>query len=182
MVEPSVLDWSVAALGEATERLTRWGVWDKTRAYEAISDAVWRVTILDAALVRHRPSAYDKALGMVDTAERASIEQTLAGLRLVRNRIGDSSDLAEFVDATAADSAPVTGRITGWRWMSVPEPQPGSGSQASRAWELARYQAYQNRLVGTAIGDAFARSEQFLVPVAGGAVSAAAREHSPTTR
>src|SRR5690349_15983708 len=79
-VGPSVLDWSVAAVGEATARLARRGVWEHADAFEAIGDAVWRVTMLDAALVRHRPRAYDDALGVLDADERTSIEDTLAGL------------------------------------------------------------------------------------------------------
>jgi hypothetical protein len=176
-VGPSALEWSVAAVGESIDRLARWGVWEHADAFEAISDAVWRVTMLDAALVRHRPRAYDNALGVLEGDERASIEQTLAGLRLVRNGIGEPTDLARFVATAPIEHGPTTGRITGWRWKSVPAPSRDSRSQASRAWEQTRHQAYENRLAGTAVGDTFTRCEHFLVPAAHAALSIA-RGHS----
>jgi len=37
-------------------------------------------------------------------AQRRRTEETLAGLRFVRNRIGDEADLAEFIEP--ADSGP----------------------------------------------------------------------------
>lgn len=162
----SVLDWSIAAMREATERLTRQRAWDWTRAFEALNDAVWRVTMLDAALVRYRPSAYDDSLECLTAADQVSTEETLAGLRLVRNRVSEPNDLARFVDAGTTEWEPLTGQITTRRWNAVPAREPGSRSKSAQAWELARYRAYQNRLAGMSIGDTFERCTTFLLDTA----------------
>ena len=58
----SALDWSVTAMSETIDRLPGVRVWDRPRAFAGISEAVWRVTIVDATLVRHHPQAYDLSL------------------------------------------------------------------------------------------------------------------------
>ena len=178
-VGSSVLDWSIAALREASGRLTRPGAWDRTRAFEAINDAVWRVTMLDAALVRYHPDVYDDTLDRLGAADQLLIEETLAGLRLVRNRVGEPDDLARFVEAGTQDWGPVTGQITGRRWKAVPPRSAGSRSKSGQAWELARYRAYESRLAGTAIGDTFERCTAFLLDAATRAM-AATRADAPT--
>ena len=152
---------------DATGRLTQPHAWDRTRAFEAIHDAVWRVTILDAASVRYLSSVYDDSLERLGPADRVSIEETLAGLRLVRNRVSEPDDLAEFVDPGPAGWEPATGPITGRRWKAVSARSPGTLSKAAQAWELERYRSYQARLAGHAIGDAFECCTAFLLAVAG---------------
>jgi hypothetical protein len=174
-VGPSVLEWSVTAMREATERLHRLRAWDRTRAFEAINDAVWRVTMLDAALVRYYPGVYDDTLERLNTADQVATEETLAGLRLVRNRVAAPDDLARFVRSGTRDWEPLIGQITGLCWESAPARPPGSRSKSAQAWELARSRAYQNRLAGTAIGDTFDRCTTFLLA----AVSAAMATTSP---
>src|SRR6478735_457741 len=119
-VGPSVLEWAITAMYEATGRLTRMRAWDRTRAFEAIIDAVWRVTMLDAALVRYYPSIYDDTLDRLSAADQVLIEETLTGLRLVRNRVGEADELVWFVDSGTNDWEPVTGQITDRRWEAVP--------------------------------------------------------------
>jgi hypothetical protein len=58
----SALEWSVTAMSDTTERLTRVRAADRRRAFAVISEAVWWVTIVDATLVRHYPDAYDSVM------------------------------------------------------------------------------------------------------------------------
>jgi hypothetical protein len=172
-VGPSVLDWTLSAMREATERLARLRAWNRTRAFEAISDAVWRVTMLDAALVRYHPKVYDDTLDRLGSADQVMTEETLAGLRLVRNRIGESDDVQQFVDPGTTDwDQFVVGQLADWRWKTVPAPSSGSQSESAQAWEQSRYRAYQTRVAGTALGDTFARCTVFLQAAAGGAMRA----------
>ncbi|HEY8301697.1 MAG TPA: hypothetical protein VIG48_07350 [Jatrophihabitans sp.] len=165
---------------EATERLERPRAWDRTRALEAISDAVWRVTMLDAALVRYHPGVYDDALDRQSPADQVSIEETLAGLRLVRNLVSEPDDLARFVDARMSEWGPFTGEITSRRWEPVPVRPSGSQSTSAQAWEQARYSAYQTRLAGAAIGDTFERCTTFLLTTAARAM-ATTHTNTPST-
>ena len=100
--------------------------------------------------------------GRPGPAQRRRTEQTLAGLRFVRNRIGDEADLAEFIEP--ADSGPDSsdGHITGWTWKQASEPKLISPVLRGQAWEMNRYQAYQAQLAGRAIEETFARTTAFL--------------------
>lgn len=175
-----MLDWSITAMREATGRLHRRRAWDRTRAFEAINDAVWRVTMLDAALVRYYPGVYDETLDRLSAADQVLIEETLTGLRLVRNRVGEADELVWFVDSGTSDWEPVTGQITDRRWEAVPARSPGSRSKSAQAWELARCRAYQNQLAGTAIGDTVDRCTTFLLAAASAAM-ATTRPDAPLT-
>ena len=128
----SALAWSITAMSDATDRLSRVRAWDRPRAFAAIGEAVWWVTIVDATLVRHHPDAYDAVMAGQAPAQRRLVEGTLAGLRFVRNRIGDEADLAEFIEPGKAGPGAGQGRITGWTWKPVPEPALGSLRHAGR--------------------------------------------------
>ena len=126
-----------------------------------IGEAVWWITIVDASLVRHHPQPYDTVIAGQHPAERQAIEETLAGLRFVRNRIGDEVDLAELID----HAGPVPGRGTSRSPSgcgSLPEPPLESVSARGRAWEMSRYQAYKGQLAGHTIGEVFGRAAAFL--------------------
>ena len=127
--------------------------------------------MLDAALVRYYPGVYDDTLERLSTADQALIEETLAGLRLVRNRVGEPDDLARFVRSGTREWEPLIGQITGLRWEAAPARSPGSRSTSAQAWERARSRAYQNRLAGTAIGDTFDRCTTFLLAAASAAMA-----------
>lgn len=158
----SALQWSIIAMSDATRRLSQVTAWDRARAFAVVGEAVWWVTIVDATLVRHHLEAYDAVIAGQAPAERQMVEGTLAGLRFIRNRIGDEADLAEFIEPSepAPDSA--SGQITGWTWKPVPEPAPGSIAPRGQPWEMARYQAYQAQLADHALGETFTRAEAFL--------------------
>jgi hypothetical protein len=81
----SALRWSITAMSDTTQRLSRVIVRDQPRALAVIGEAVWWVTIVDATLVRHHLDAYDRVLAGQARSERQLTEETLAGLRFVRN-------------------------------------------------------------------------------------------------
>jgi hypothetical protein len=158
----SALQWSITAMSDTTRRLTRRAAWDQPRAFTVISEAVWWVTIVDATLVRHHLDAYDTVLAGHNPAQRDLTEETLAGLRFVRNRIGDEADLADFIEP--GEDGPDDGRrrITGWTWKPVPEPKLASLPPRGQAWEMSRHRAYQAQLAGHTIGETFGRAAAFL--------------------
>jgi hypothetical protein len=158
----SALVWSVTAMSDTTGRLPRVRAWDRPRAFAAIGEAVWWVTIVDATLVRHHPDAYDGVLAGQSPEERQLVEETLTGLRFVRNRIGDEADLAEFIEPGESGPGAERGRITGWTWRSVPEPPLVSLPPRGQAWEMTRYQGYQAHLAGHTIGETFGPAAAFL--------------------
>ncbi len=94
----SALVWAITAMSDTADRLTRVRAADQPRAFMVISEAVWWVTMVDATLVRHHPDAYDGVLASQSPTERQLVEETLAGLRFVRNQIGDQADVADFIE------------------------------------------------------------------------------------
>ena len=110
----SALVWSITAMSDTTQRLPRVRAADRPRAFAVIGEAVWWVTIVDATLVRHHPDAYDSVMTSQTPAQRQLVGGTLAGLRFVRNRIGDEADLAELIESGAPGPSAGAGRITGW--------------------------------------------------------------------
>jgi hypothetical protein len=158
----SALQWSITAMNDAALRISQVAAWDQARAFAAIGEAVWWVTIVDATLVRHHLDAYDRIMADRTPAQRQLIEQTLAGLRFVRNRIGDEADLAEFIEPSQDSQDSSAGWITGWTWKPVPESKVAKLSPHGRAWEVSRYQAFQAQLAGHSIGETFGRATAFL--------------------
>jgi hypothetical protein len=124
------LRWSITAMSDTAQRLSQVAAWDRARAFAAIGEAVWWVTIVDATLVRHHLTAYDDAMAGQTLAGRQLVEQTLAGLRFVRNRIGDEADLAEFIEPGESGPDTSEGGVTGWIWKPAPEPKLASLSPA----------------------------------------------------
>lgn len=158
----SALRWSITAMSDTTERLPRVRAANRPRAFAVIGEAVWWVTIVDATLIRHHPEAYDAVMAGMSAPRRRLIEGTLAGLRFVRNRIGDEADLADFIEPGKGGPGTGEGRITGWRWRPVPEPGLASLPPRGQAWEMTRYRAYQAHLSGRNIADRFGRAAEFL--------------------
>ena len=154
---PAAIDWSVTAMAEAATRLSSssW-TWDLPHLCEAVSDAVWWVTLVDATLVRYHPRNYEGALAG-RSARRRETEQTLEGLRYVRNQLGKSAEPASFIQpASGGDPA------AGWTWRPLPEPVLVGLGPRARKWELSRYRAYQKRLAGQDITETFTWCAEFL--------------------
>jgi hypothetical protein len=166
----SALQWSVAAMAETTDRLPTLRAWDRPRAVAAIGEAVWQVTLVDATMVRHHPDIYDRIMASQPPLQRERIEQTLAGLRFVRNHMGDEDSLAGFLreGGPGADR----GRITNWTWNPVPEPPLAALAPRGQAWEKARYRAYRAYLAGHTLGYTFGRAVSFLKLAAANALPA----------
>ena len=160
--EMSALDWSLAAMCEATGRISRVQAWDRTRACWAVGDAVWWVTIVDATLVRYHPEAYDCVLARQATAERRLIEDTLAGLRFVRNQMGTTMHQVNFVRPGTGPLDPGQRGIRAWTWNDLPEPALASLPPRGQSWEMTRYRAYEAQLAGHRVGDTFTRATGFL--------------------
>jgi hypothetical protein len=169
--EATALLWSVTAMTETTERLRGIRASERPRAVTAIGEAVWQVTLVDATLVRHHPDIYDRIAASQTPTQRLLIEETLAGLRFVRNHIGREASLAEFIQVGGTGGA----RITIWTWKPVPPPALAGLSQRAQAWELARYTSYQAYLSGYTIGHTFGRTADFLNLVAANALSGPGR-------
>ena len=167
----SALVWSVTAMTDATERLSWVAAADQPRGSTAISEAVWRVTIVDATLVRHHPTAYDSVMASQAPAQRELVEGTLAGLRFVRNRIGDDGALGEIIEPSRASPRADEDSITGWVWRPVPEPTLAPLSSHGRAWERARHRGYQEQLAGHGIGETLSRAAAFLTLAAANAAA-----------
>jgi anti-sigma B factor antagonist len=170
-VEASALAWSLTAMSEATARLPGMKVWDRSRAFAAIGEAVWWITMVDATLVRHHLRVYDAVMASHTHAERQLIEETLAGLRFVRNWIGRKAGIGEVME-TGGMGAGNT-RITRWTWKGVPGSVLASLPAREQAWERARYRAYQACLVGHTTGETFGRAVTFLTLTGANAASTA---------
>jgi hypothetical protein len=159
-VEASALTWSVTAMSEATSRLSGVTVWERPRAVAAIEEAVWWITMVDATMVRHHPRVYDAVLTSRAPAERVLIEQTLAGLRFVRNWMGRDGWLGAIIEVGGPRGG--NRRITGWTWKRVPEPAIARLAPRGQAWEMSRYRAYQAYLAGHTVGTTIARAVTFV--------------------
>jgi len=159
--EESALDWSMAAMRDATARLLRAAPRDRARPFAVISEAVWWVTIVDATLVRYHPDTYDAVLADQPAKERRLIEETLGGLRFVRNRMGQYLDPVDFVQPQEGSGAGEV-RLTAWTWKPVPRPALESLPLRGQEWEMTRYRAYRAQLAGHSVGETFGRAAEFL--------------------
>jgi hypothetical protein len=169
--EANALQWAIIAMNDTTDRLSRAGTWDRPRAFAVIGEAVWWVTIVDATLVRHHAGAYDAAMAGQAPAVRRLVENTLAGLRFVRNRIGATGDIGEFIEPGEVGSGASDGAIAGWTWKPLPEPVVASLPPRGQVWEMTRYQAYHAQLAAHTVGGVFGPAAAFLKLAAANAPS-----------
>jgi hypothetical protein len=154
------IDWSVTAMTEAAGRLAVAGAWDLPHLAAAVGETVWWVTLVDATLVRYHPRDYKSALAG-KSVRRRETEETLEGLRYVRNQLGRSVDPATFVHPARDDGT------TAWAWRALPEPGLRELAPRARQWELSRYRAYQARLAERDIAQTLTRCTGFLAQAAG---------------
>lgn len=158
-----VLDWSVTAMRDTTDRLLHACSQDRSACHALISEAVWWSTMVDATMVRYHPDAYAAALARRDLADRRGIEKTFGGLRFVRNRMGIKADPEDFLEP--ADGRPGE-QVANWTWKHVPRPGLSDLAPRARAWEQARHQAYQAQLAGQRVGGTFSLAASFLAEAA----------------
>ena len=166
----SALDWSMSAMAEIIDRLGSFRTRDAERAAALVSEAVWWVTIVDWTMVRYHPETYDQILAAAAEGDRTAIEESLAGLRYARNNMGRRIDDADFVAGPVPQPAQAAATAD-WTWRALPDPCLSALSPAAREWELDRYRAYQQRLAGHAVDEAFGTAREFLAGVAATAAS-----------
>lgn len=154
----AAIDWSVTAMTEAARRFAWAREWDVSQAAGAVSETVWWITLVDATLVRYHPRDYGNTLADQAPVRRRRIEETLAGLRYVRNQLGCSVDPAELIR-----SAHDTSRgAPAWIWNPLPEPTLSEMPPSAGEWEMGRYRSYQARLAGREVARVFGRCASFL--------------------
>ncbi len=107
---------SVAAMSDALRRLTRARAADIPQAVAAATEAVWWVTVVDAAMIRHHPAEYGRALATLDPAARRAVERSFAGFRFIRSQLGYSADPGDFIQRHPVGRAPA---LT-WTWRHLP--------------------------------------------------------------
>jgi hypothetical protein len=103
--------------------------------------------------------------------QQEEIEQTLAGLRFVRNQMGIHLDPDEFIRVTGRASGDGEPEVT-LTWNALTPPTAGSLSPSGQEWERGRYLAYQERLAGQGVARAFTLAARFLRHAAGNAAEA----------
>jgi hypothetical protein len=166
LAEASALEWAITAMRDIIDRLPRVTELDRPRAFAVISEAVWWVTIVDGTLVRYHPETYDRELRRRCEADRNLVEETLAGLRFVRNQMGQDVDHVDFIRPRTGEQGRRRGHVRDWTWNTMPEPACTSLSARGQEWELGRYRAYMSRLAGHAVGQTFRLSAEFLTDAA----------------
>ena len=145
------IDWSVTAMTEAAARLAAAQAWDPFRLAAAVAETVWWVTLVDATLVRYHPLDYATALAGKG-AQRQQTEETLAGLRYVRNQLGKSADPAGFVRPARENGSPAA-----WTWNPLPPSQ-----QRGSTREASPYREYRAQLAGRPLPEALKLTARFL--------------------
>ena len=150
---------------ETTDRLLQADGWDRPHALAAITEAVWWVTMVDATLVRYHPDSYGRLLADEDPAQRKIIEDTFAGLRFVRNRMGHKAEIGDFIQPHPQPGGPAAsaGKIAEWTWRPVRKPALAALPPSGQEWELTRYLAYRAQLAGQSMGATFSRTVTFLL-------------------
>ncbi len=125
---------------------------DVPQAVAAATEAVWWVTVVDAAITRHYPAAYGGALAALDPAARRAVERSVAGLRFIRGQLGYSADPGDFIQP--APGAPAAA----WTWRSVPPPSPQRGTVR----DTSPYREYRTQLAGRPLTEALTLTAGFL--------------------
>src|SRR5437899_9227257 len=123
---------------DAIDRINKVAASEPQRAFAAIGEAVWWITIVNDTRRKRNGPSYALALNSCTPP----IEDPLAGLKSVRNRIGHEVDLVDFIDPVASRPDPGDGRVTAWAWKSTPPPT----RKGKR--ELDSHRSYEAALAG----------------------------------
>jgi hypothetical protein len=151
------LAWSLAAMSEAPRRLAAASAADIPQAVAAATEAVWWVTLADAAITRCHPRAYGTALAALDPAARRAVEGSFAGLRFIRGQPGHHADPGDFIHPPPAPGGG-TAPPSAWTWAPLPPPPPRRGT----AREASPYREYRAYLAGRPLGQTLGRAAGFL--------------------
>jgi hypothetical protein len=161
VAEERALGWSLAGMGDVIGRLNDHQPSSPAGALDAVAEAVWWVTIIDARLIRQYMDVYDAVLAAHDLTQRPAIEGMLAGLRFVRNQLGEARPRTGFIEPPDGPGAGEA-MAADWRWSPLPSPELSDQPAHGQPWEATRYLAYQQWLAGNRIGTVFARAATFV--------------------
>lgn len=148
----AALDWSVAAMNAATNRVNMVNASGKPEAFAVIGEAVWWITVVDDNL----RARYGKAYSQAEKGTTPRPGETMRGLRSARNRICHEVEVVDFIEAIGSRANRGDGRITAWAWRSVPPPR----SRATR--DIAGHNACEAVLAGQNIVQTFGLATGFL--------------------
>jgi hypothetical protein len=162
--QSSALAWSVAALRDTVQQLAGLTVTEPPEAYAVIGEAVWRVTIVDATMIRYHPGIYRQTVTGQPLQQRQVTEKTLAGLRFVRNQMGYRYPPSAFIQPAGIADLSAGSLVAEWTWKAPPPLLPPS-PPSRQGWEIDRYQAYLTQLAGHVTGEAFQQTAAFLLQV-----------------
>jgi hypothetical protein len=170
LVDPRTLDvqqraplnWSFTAMTESVRRLVTLETTDVARSVAAVSEAVWWVTVVDAALIRHGAHAYEHALARLDPASRRAMENTLAGLRFVRNQTGYYADPADFIQPRPGAGQAASAPLAAWTWDPAPRAL-GAVPRQAKARDPSLYRQYRAQLAMQSVTEAISQAAAFLV-------------------
>jgi hypothetical protein len=161
VADERALEWSLTGMRSVIARLAVNRPAGQASAFTVVAEAVWWVTIIDARLIRHYMDIYDAVLAAHLPVHRPMIEGTLAGLRFVRNQLGEDQQQTRFIEppavARGCELPPAA-----WRWAHLPEPELTAMPVQVQPWEMTRYQAYEQWLTGSPVGLVFQRAAGFL--------------------
>jgi hypothetical protein len=149
------VDYTIRAMQRASLRIGQAAFGDD--AYAAIGETVWWITILDKA-VEDLPN-YRSVI-----AQGGPIENTVRGLRSVRNRIGHELAINDYVDLEHMHKRDDGSVLAYGTWRTVPPPTD------TRKWALKNHEAYVKALVGNPVWDSCNMAAYYL----GGVADAAA--------
>jgi hypothetical protein len=161
VAEERALEWSLTGMRDVISRLPLERPGGTAATFGAVAEAVWWVTIIDARMIRQYMDIYDAVLAAHTPAQRSVVEGTLAGLRFVRNQLGEDPQRACFIDPPATANG--LGAVTAaWRWRHRPAPDLAALPAHVQPWEMTRYQAYEQWLAGNSVSLVFHRAAGFL--------------------
>jgi hypothetical protein len=146
------LGWSVQAMDDATDRVNKISEYDMPKAFAAIGEAVWWITIVNDTLSSKYRAAYDFALD----GQTPRVEDVIEGLRSVRHRIGHEVDLVDFIEAVGSRTDRGDGRITAWKWKSIRAPT------RSKARDVQGHRAYESAVAERNFAQIFMQATGFL--------------------
>ena len=115
----TALDWSITAMLAAINRVNMISAVNTDKAFAAIGEAVWWITVVDDNL----RSRYGKAYAVAEKGTVPNPRDTMRGLRSARNRICHEVEITDFIESIASRPDLGDGRITAWAWQSVPPPR-----------------------------------------------------------
>ena len=115
-VGQATVEWTVAAMNAAADRMRDVHWHDPGRAFATIGETLWWVCILDEVLGKRYGDRY---FSMLDADEH--VKPLLAGMRHARNRFAHGDEVVDFVEVSALVGSNWSGGYTaGWRWCVLP--------------------------------------------------------------